>query len=169
MENLPFNTLCIEPDSGFRSLLSFLILDELMLKVSNRMSPDHRLPMRHVFDLVGGEGSGGLVALLAGRLNLSSSAPSLLKEMMPKFCPRGAAKRLGGVQNGQSFGSSLFQPMFGRLDNEEQGECTFYSRQCVRTVVLASLEETSEMRGLLKRVQSLVERVRGSAYILQIR
>jgi hypothetical protein len=173
MTEIPTSILCIEPDSGFRCLLSLLILDDLLARVSRAMSLPRRLPMRHVFDLIGGEGSGGIVALLVGRLGLSrASAPGLLQQMMPRFCPWGGIERKSdGTHSRHPFMSGLTQPTFSRLDAEAvpRGESTFFNRDCVKTCVLANLKGMPQTRSFSQRLKDWVKSIKMKARILPIK
>ena len=61
--------LCLD-DGGVRSYSSLLILRRLMRAVALRSASDSQVePWQH-FDLICGSGSGGLLALLLGRLRM---------------------------------------------------------------------------------------------------
>ncbi|KAH8153005.1 uncharacterized protein LAJ45_02592 [Morchella importuna] len=167
---VPVNVLCIEPDSGFRCLLSFLLVDDLMTRVTRRMETSRRTPIRHVFDLVGGEGSGGIVALLVGRLGLSTaSAPGILRDMMSKFCPWGGTKRNAlGVHRNKPFVSKCVQPAFERLDEEDESK-VYYNKDSVRTCILASLEQAPQGKRLSKKIKDWAESVRVAIKVIPMK
>ncbi|RPB07553.1 hypothetical protein P167DRAFT_609400 [Morchella conica CCBAS932] len=167
---VPVNVLCIEPDSGFRCLLSFLLVDDLMTRVTRRMETSRRTPIRHVFDLVGGEGSGGIVALLVGRLGLSTaSAPGILRDMMSKFCPWGGTKRNAlGVHRNKPFVSNCVQPAFERLDEEDESK-VYYNKDSVQTCILASLEQAPQGKRLSKKIKDWAESVRVAIKVIPMK
>ncbi|KAI9765683.1 MAG: hypothetical protein M1840_007241 [Geoglossum simile] len=57
---------------GIRGISELIILSELMLKIKRAQSLDHTPTPAETFDLIGGTSTGGLIALLLGRLGLSA-------------------------------------------------------------------------------------------------
>ncbi|KAH0603563.1 uncharacterized protein H6S33_007885 [Morchella sextelata] len=167
---VPVNVLCIEPDSGFRCLLSLLLVDDLMTRVTQHMETSRRTPIRHVFDLVGGEGSGGIVALLVGRLGRSiASGPGILRDMMSKFCPWGGTKRNAlGIHRNKPFVSNCVQPAFERLDEEDESK-VYYNKDSVRTCILASLEQAPQGKRFSRKIKDWAERVRVAIKVIPMK
>ncbi|KAI5840116.1 hypothetical protein DFP73DRAFT_197459 [Morchella snyderi] len=167
---VPVNVLCIEPDSGFRCLLSLLLVDDLMTRVTRHMEASRRTPIRHVFDLVGGEGSGGIVALLVGRLGRSiASGPGILQDMMSKFCPWGGTKRNAlGIHRSRPFVSGSVQPAFGKLDEEDESKI-FFNKNSVPTCILASLEQASQGKGFSRKIKDWAESVRVAIKVIPMK
>lgn len=75
MEEPPLRILCLD-GGGVRGISSLYILKELMAQASRQLALDRphepRTVVRpcQVFDLIGGTSTGGLVALMLGRLEM---------------------------------------------------------------------------------------------------
>ena len=55
---------------GVRGLSSLLILREIMEVIQDKMEADETPPPCEYFDLIGGTSTGGLIALMLGRLGM---------------------------------------------------------------------------------------------------
>lgn len=54
---------------GVRGLSSLLILREIMEEIGRRNDTDPPLPCQY-FDMIGGTGTGGIIAIMLGRLRM---------------------------------------------------------------------------------------------------
>ncbi|CUA71335.1 hypothetical protein RSOLAG22IIIB_09519 [Rhizoctonia solani] len=90
----PLRILCID-GAGVRSYSSLIILQQLMTRLSNHPGGDPVCPA-NVFDLIIGTGTGGIIALMLGRLKMS--VPDCLahfQEIMLDLLGRGMSGLLG--------------------------------------------------------------------------
>ena len=67
----PLRLLSLDDGGGIGGLSSLLILESLMDNIHEIQGHDHNIEPWQVFDLIGGSGTGGLFAIMLGRLRMS--------------------------------------------------------------------------------------------------
>jgi hypothetical protein len=75
-----------------------------------------------IFDLICGTSTGGVIAILLGRLGLDcSTATSIYKELGPRVFGRDEGKMWSHILAGEQFSSAAFETFFGEVVEKYTG------------------------------------------------
>ncbi|KAF8433701.1 acyl transferase/acyl hydrolase/lysophospholipase [Boletus edulis BED1] len=101
---------------GFRGLSSLIILNHLMRMLVDDPDEEPVPSPSQVFDLVCGTSTGGIIAILLGRLGLDcSTAISVYKELGPRVFGMDEGKMWSQIAAGEGFSSIAFETFLAEV------------------------------------------------------
>ncbi|KAH7903485.1 acyl transferase/acyl hydrolase/lysophospholipase, partial [Hygrophoropsis aurantiaca] len=106
---------------GFRGLACLIILNQIMRRFVKDPDEDP-IPPCQIFDLICGTSTGGIIAILLGRLGLDCrTAISIYKELGPKAFGHDAGKMWDNILAGERFSSTQFETFLGKVVKDHTG------------------------------------------------
>ena len=110
---------------GFRGLSSLIILNHIMRMLAD--DPDD-VPVPspcQIFDLICGTSTGGIIAILLGRLGLDClTAISVYQELGPRVFGRDEGKVWSHILEGEQFSSAAYETFLGEIVEKYTGRQT---------------------------------------------
>ncbi|KAH7907766.1 acyl transferase/acyl hydrolase/lysophospholipase [Hygrophoropsis aurantiaca] len=109
---------------GFRGLSCLIILSQLMRGLVEGDPDEEPIPSPcQIFDLICGTSTGGLIAILLGRLGLDcSTAISIYKKLGPSVFGRDEGKIWGNIIKGERFSSTAFETLLTEIVKNYTGD-----------------------------------------------
>jgi len=110
---------------GFRALSSLIILNHIMRMLVDDPDEEPIPSPCQVFDLICGTSTGGIIAILLGRLGLDcSTAITIYKELGPRVFGRDEGKMWTHILAGEQFSSTAFETFLGEVAEKYTGSQT---------------------------------------------
>ncbi|KAF8549347.1 FabD/lysophospholipase-like protein [Imleria badia] len=110
---------------GFRGLSSLIILNHIMRMFVDDPDDEPIPSPCQIFDLICGTSTGGIIAILLGRLGLDcSTAISVYKELGPRAFGGDEGKMWSHILAGEQFSSTAFETFLGEVVERYTGSQT---------------------------------------------
>ena len=110
---------------GFRGLSSLIVLKHIMRMLVDDPDEDPVPSPCHIFDLICGTSTGGIIAILLGRLGLDcSTAIAIYKELGPRAFGEDEGKMWNHILAGEQFSSVAFETFLGEVVERYTGSQT---------------------------------------------
>lgn len=110
---------------GFRGLSSLIILDHIMRMLVDKPGEDPVLPPCQIFDLICGTSTGGIIAILLGRLGLDcSTVIAIFRELGPRVFGKDEGKLWNDILAGKQFSSAEIETYLGDVVEKYTGSQT---------------------------------------------
>ncbi|KAF8549353.1 FabD/lysophospholipase-like protein [Imleria badia] len=117
--------LSLDGGGGFRGLTSLIILNHIVRMLVHDQGDEPVPSPCEIFDLICGTSTGGIIAILLGRLGLDcTTAISIYKELASKAFGGDEGKLWSRILKGEQFSSAAFETFLGEVVERYAGSQT---------------------------------------------